>query len=112
MDLGVLGVLGVGVVEVLDGGVHFESLSHLSFLLAGLVVGVLQLAFGSQYVFGLGVLDILLVLMLLERNEFGSLDGIFVWSGPESGDLGFFLGLSVMLFGHASFGFSSLGMDC
>ena len=40
MDLGVLGVLGV--VEVLDGGVHFESLSHLSFLLAGLVVGVAQ----------------------------------------------------------------------
>ena len=78
MDLGVLGVFGVGVVEVLDGGVHFESLSHLSFLLAGLVVGALQLAFGSQYVFGPGVLAILLVLVLLDWNEFGSLDGIFV----------------------------------
>ncbi len=55
VDLGVLGAKGVGVVmvAVLDGGVHLESVSHLSFLLAGLVVGVLQLAFGSQYVFGL-----------------------------------------------------------
>ena len=57
MDLGVLDVLGVdvGVAEVFDGGVHRESLSQRSFfLLAGLGTGVLQLDFGSQYVFGSG----------------------------------------------------------
>ena len=33
VDLGVLGAKGVGVVmvAVLDGGVHLESVSHLSF---------------------------------------------------------------------------------
>ena len=46
----------------------------------------------------------------MEWNEFGSLDGIFVWSGPESGDLGFFRGLSFTLFGHDNCGVFILGV--
>ena len=60
VDLGVLVLAGVGVVVALDGGVHLESVSHLSFcllagLIVGLAIGVLQLDFGSQCEFGAGV---------------------------------------------------------